>query len=83
MDKGANFEKELWFDMGKCMWRKHHSVLQDHLKYIRNDIVKPSQVRIICYYERVKEIHNLEKYLPPPSKKGKIFEAASWKVYNK
>ena len=31
------------------MWRKHQSVYQDHLKYIRNDILKPLCVEIIRY----------------------------------
>ena len=39
--KFINFEDELWFELAKCMWRKHRSVLQDHVKYIHNDIVKP------------------------------------------
>ena len=32
MEKYINFEKDLWFELVKCMWRKHHSVFQDHLK---------------------------------------------------
>ena len=23
IDKCVNFERELWFELGKCMWRKH------------------------------------------------------------
>ena len=32
LDKCVEFEKELWFELGKCMWRKHQSVYQDQLK---------------------------------------------------
>ena len=34
LDKCVDFEKDLWFELGKCMWRKHRNVFQDHLKYI-------------------------------------------------
>ena len=32
LENCVEFEKDLWFDLGKCMWRKHRSVFQDHLK---------------------------------------------------
>ena len=35
VDKCVNFERELWFELGKCIWRKHRSVYQDHMKYGR------------------------------------------------
>ena len=62
------------------MWKKHRSVIQDHVKYIHNDIVKPFRFGILQYSERVHEMHNLAKYLPPPSKKGVGFEEASGDV---
>ena len=43
------------------MWMKQQSVYQYHLKYIRNDIVKPFRVKIIHYDERIQEIHDLAK----------------------
>ena len=52
------------------MWMKHRSVYQDHLKYVRNDIVKPLKVKILRYAEHVRDIHYLSKYLPTPSMKG-------------
>ena len=27
-DKCFDFKKELWFELGKCIWRKHRSVFQ-------------------------------------------------------
>ena len=63
--------------LGKCMWRNQRIVFQDHLKYICNDIVKPFYVVIFPYAERVQEMHDLAKHLPPPLMKGKSFEAAS------
>ena len=67
LDKCADFEKNIWFELGKCMWRKHRSLYQDHLKYVCNNILKPFRVGIICYLERVMKMHDLETYLPPPS----------------
>ena len=64
------------------MYRKHRSIYQDHMKYIRNDIVNTLKVKIICYSESVRDMHDLAKYLPPPSMKGEIYEAANYTVRN-
>ena len=45
------------------MWRKHQSVYQDNMKYVRNDIVKPFRVKILRYAKRVREMHELAKQL--------------------
>ena len=34
LDKCVGFNKEVWFELGECMWRKHRSVYHDHLIYI-------------------------------------------------
>ena len=44
--------------------------------------MKPFKVKIILYAERVCEMHDLDKYLPPPSMKGEIEMAANWNVRN-
>ena len=80
MDKCVDFERGVWFELGECMWIKHRSVYQDHLKYICDDIVKPFRVRIPRYSDRVREMHDLVKYLPPPSMNVVSYEAANWKV---
>ena len=46
-NKCFNFERGLWFDLWKCMWRKHRSVYQYHMKYALNDIVKPFKVKTL------------------------------------
>ena len=66
LDKCIDFDNKLRFELGKCVCRKYQSVYQDHLKYVRNDIVKPLCVGILCYAEPVVEMHYLEYYLPPP-----------------
>ena len=78
----VEFEKELWFELGKCMWRKHRIVYQDHMKYVHNDIVIPFKVKILRYAERVHEMHDLAKYLPTPSMKGESAMASNWSVCN-
>ena len=62
------------------MWRKHRSNFQDNVKYTHNDIVKIFRVWIIQYAERVHEMHDLSKYLPPPSMK--VYEL-DWVVRDK
>ena len=61
------------------MWRKQYSVYQYHLKYIHNDIVNTFRVIIIRYADRVREMHDLSKYLPPLSIQGMSYEADNWK----
>ena len=65
------------------MWRKQRSVYQDHIKYICNNIVKPFRVGIIRYTQRIQEMNNLAKNLPPPSLKGDDYEAVNWKFRDK
>ena len=59
IDKCVNFDKNLWFELGKCMWWKHRSVYQYHMKYALNDIVKPFKVKTLRYAERVCDMHDL------------------------
>ena len=65
------------------MWEKHQIVYQDRMKYVYNDILKPFKVKIIRYAERVRDMHDLAKYLPPPSMKGDIAMADNWSIHNK
>ena len=65
------------------MRRKNWPIFQDHVKYIHNNIVNPFMVRILQYAERVWELHNLAKYLPPPSMKGDEYDQADWDVNDK
>ena len=49
VDRCKDFEKELWFKLGKYMWRKQRSVFQDCVKYIHKVMVKHFRVVIIQY----------------------------------
>ena len=82
IDKCVNFDRELWFDMGNLIWRKHRSAYQYHMKYVLNDIVKTFKVKILRYSKRVREIHKLAKHLPPPSMKGESAISENWSVRN-
>ena len=82
MDQCFYFNRELWFELGKCMWRKHRSVYQYHINYVRNDIVKLFKVKILRYTECAREIHDLAKYLPPYLIKGVSAEADNLAVLN-
>ena len=53
------------------------------MNYVCNDIVKPFKVKILRYADHVREMHDLEKYLPPPSIKVESAMAANWSVHNK
>ena len=64
------------------MCRKHRSVYQDHMKYVRNGIVKPFKVKILRYAEHVLDMHEQAKHLPSPSMKGESSMAANWSVRN-
>ena len=77
------FENELWFELVNIMWRKHQITLQDHVKYIHNDILKPFRFGILQYSGHVREMHNLAKYLPPPSMKGEEYDEADWNICSK
>ena len=58
------------------MRRKHRSILQDHVRYIHNDIVNPFIFGIIQHAKRVSEMHYLAKYLHPPLTKGQEYDEA-------
>ena len=52
------------------------------MNYIWNDIVKLFKVKILCYDECLRDMHDLAKYHPPSSMKGDSAVAAYWTVRN-
>ena len=72
-DRSEIFDQELWYDLGKSMWRKQRITLHYHVKYIQNDIQVPLRVIILQYSDRPPGMYDLYKYLPPPSKKGNVY----------
>ena len=63
---------------GKVHVEEHQSVYQDHMNYVRNNILKPFKFKILRYAERVRDIHKVAKYLPPPSMKGESAMLSNW-----
>ena len=49
VDRCTDFDKGLWLEYGKHMWRKHQSLFQYHVKYIHKYIVKHFRVVILQY----------------------------------
>ena len=40
-EKFKYIERNLWFHLGKYVWKNHHSVFNNHVRYTANDIHKP------------------------------------------
>ena len=59
-DRCLSSEKDIWFELGKSMRKKHRSVLQYHVRKIHNDIVKTFRVGILQYSKRVREMNDPE-----------------------
>ena len=78
-----NFDKDIWFELGKSIRKRHRRVFQDHIKNIHNDIVKPFMVIILKYDKRIREMNDLVNYFPPPPMKGRWFKSYYWAVRNK
>ena len=45
--------------------------------------MKPFIFRIIQFTEHICEMHELAKYITPPSMKGKEYDEADWDVHDK
>ena len=43
--------------------------------------MKPLRVGIIQYYERVSEMHDIDKFMPPNLKKGNVYDMEDWTVH--
>ena len=78
-----DFEKGIWFELGKRMWKRHWSIYQGRVKYTHNEIVKPFRVRILQDSKRIRDMHNLANYFPSPLMKGGGFESAYLDVCSK
>ena len=74
------FEKELWLDLVNSVRSKHRSIFQYHVKQTHNDILKPFVLIILQYNQRVREMHDLDNYLPLTLMKGQDYAEAYWSV---
>ena len=65
------------------MWRNHKYVIQDHVKYMHNYIVKNLRVVNHHYAESFCDIHGTAKYMPPALKEGDEYDQTNWTVSDK
>ena len=52
------------------MWKNHCNVFDSQIYDVRNDIQKPFQMGILNYTERMREMFEMAKLLPPPNRKN-------------
>ena len=76
------FEKLLWFELGKLIWKDHRQVYYNHIKYLQQHICKPFKWTKIQYISRVREMFDYCIYLQPSTMKGQNWEKADWKARN-
>ena len=57
----ANFERHIYYKIGKIIWHDHGSVYEEQLKYLQNDICKPYKYSMIQYTERVRDLFEILK----------------------
>ena len=76
------FEKLLWFELGKLIWKYHHQVYYDHIKYLQQHICKPFKWTMVQHISHVHDMFNYCIYLPPPTMRGQSWEKAEWTARN-
>jgi len=77
-ESAEEFEKLLWFELGKLIWKDHHQVYYEHIEYLQQNIVKPFKWTMVQYISRVREMFDYFMYLQPHSLKGQGFLEAKW-----
>jgi hypothetical protein len=69
--------------MGKLMWVRHRTVFDEHIRYLENKIIKPYDMAIRDFYDRVLEIYSYLHYMQPPSMNNQAWHEAKWyMLYN-
>ena len=77
-ESAEDFEKLLWFELGKLFWKDHRQVYYDHIEYLQQNICKPFKWTMVQYITRVREMYDYYLYLQPPSMKDQDFKKANW-----
>ena len=60
------------------MWGEYRITFQDHVKYIRNSVVKTCRFVILQYAEHIHDMHVLSKYIPTPLVNSMMAWEGSW-----
>ena len=61
-------DRTLWFTLVRSMWKQHRSVFDEHEIYVNNDTQNTYKMGILNYYEQVRKIFDLYRYLPPTTR---------------
>jgi hypothetical protein len=72
------YESYVWFEMGKLMWVRHRTVQDEHIRYLENKIIKPYDMAMRDFYDRVVEMYSFIYYLQPPSMNNQAWYEARW-----
>ena len=56
--------------MGRLVWKEHHNMFNENIYHVMNGIMKPFNMGILGYAERVHKMFEMDKLIPPPSKKN-------------
>mmetsp|Transcript_17197 Transcript_17197/g.32552 ORF Transcript_17197/g.32552 Transcript_17197/m.32552 type:complete len:470 (+) Transcript_17197:1371-2780(+) len=72
------YEAYVWFEYGRMMWNRHRTVFEEHIRYIENKIIKPFDMLIRDFYDRVNEMYSYAYYIQPPSMNNQLWYEADW-----
>ena len=67
-DRLIYLDRDLWFMLGRLMQNRHHNVFDEHIYYIMNQ--KTFKTSILNYDEHVRDMFEMTKLIPPPSRKN-------------
>ena len=76
------FERLVMFEMGTWAWRTHNDAYNEHIHYLRKDIVKPITMSVQELILRFEDMYLLKLFIQPPSKKCQVAGEANWKRRN-
>ena len=77
-ESAEQFEKLLWFELGKLIWKDHRQVYHDHIEYLQQSINKPFKWPMVRYISRIREMFDYCLYLQPHSLKNQSSYEACW-----
>jgi hypothetical protein len=77
-ESAKEFEKLLWFELGKLIWKDHRQVYHKHIEYLQQNIVKPFKWPMVQYIVRIREMFDYCMYRQPHSFKDQSFKEAEW-----
>ena len=60
-ESAKEFEKLLWFELGKLIWKDHRQVYHEHIEYLQQNIVKPFKWPMVRYIGRIREMFDYKQ----------------------